>query len=403
MYLDLKSKLEMYKTAQKAKPEPLKGNGQDIHDLMNGTVCSNDDGEYFLIENRYPALYIHGGYNLGEALNINLSSLKRVCSGLGDDSKLEDFLFLDTETTGLSSGAGTVAFLIGAGYFKDDTFILRQYFMRDYNEEPAVLRDLNSLMEGRKGFVTFNGKSFDWNILQTRFTFNRIRPVIKQPVHIDLLFPARRIWKEKLLSCRLISLEENILGETRVDDIPGAMIPGIYFKYLDDRNAEVVKKIIKHNELDILSMISLLVKITSIIESPLSESDGEYELLGVGKIFESSGESGTVMDCYETCLKAGSKVVKEVASRRLINVYKRNKNYGKVIEHCENILAESKGPNISVMIEMAKHYEHRDKNIQRAIEIVEEAINLSSRMGFRNNIYYPELKKRLERLKRKAK
>jgi uncharacterized protein YprB with RNaseH-like and TPR domain len=109
------------------------------------------------------------------------------------------------------------------------------------------------------------------------------------------------IWKLKLESCRLSSIEENVLGEGRTDDVPGAMIPGIYFKYLDDRNATDIKKVMKHNELDILSMVSLLVRLSSMLKSPMSETDGGFELLGMGRLFEACGRTADMLECLEAC------------------------------------------------------------------------------------------------------
>lgn len=402
MYQDLKSKLALYKNNQANKPVQPGNTGCDIHDILEGAVCSNDDGSCFVIENYYPLTYLHGGYSLGDALGISMLSLKRVFSELTHDINIHNVLFLDTETTGLSGGTGTVAFLVGTGFFKNDAFVLRQYFMRDYNEEPALLRALNELLASYKGLVTFNGKAFDWNLLQARFTFNRFRPSLKNPVHIDLLFPSRRIWKLKLESCRLASLEENILGEHRIDDIPGAMIPGIYFKYLDDRDAAEIKTVIKHNELDILSMVSLMTRISCILENPIAETDGGHELFGAGRIFENSGEYDVVVGCFEACMKSGSFQVKEAAAKRLSDIYKRSRNYGKAVKHWESMLSNSGTSSIFSMIELAKYYEHKEKNLFKALELVEKAIQISSKLGYRNNIYYPELKKRLDRLRKKA-
>lgn len=402
MYEDLRSKLNMYKSSGTVQHNKRPDSGRDVRDILSGTECCNDNGCCFVTEKRYPLSYIHGGYRLRDALDVKISGLKRIYNELDHGMSITDFLFLDTETTGLSGGTGTVAFLVGAGFFEDEFFVLRQYFIRDYNEEPAMLSALNGLLSNRKGLVTFNGKAFDWNLLQTRFTFNRIKPALKQPIHIDLLFPSRRIWKLKLESCRLVSLEENILGEYRVNDIPGAMIPAVYFKYLEDRDASEIKRVIEHNGSDIVSMVSLLIKISSIIENPESETDGNFELLGVGKIFETSGDNQVMINCYEACLQSGDTMVKEIASRRLVGAYKRSKNYTRVLEHCENMLSASGGLNLPVMIEMAKHYEHREKDIEKAMEIVETAIRQAMQLGLRNNIHFLELKKRLERLKRKA-
>jgi uncharacterized protein YprB with RNaseH-like and TPR domain len=402
MYWDLKSKLDMYRNGSVKQADSSAREECDINNVLNGSVCSNEDGHYYYIENRYPLNYLYGGYPLAKALQIECRSIGRICGQPGIQLNTADFLFLDTETTGLSGGAGTVAFLIGTGCFEDNAFVLRQYFMRDYDEEAASLRALNQLLSKHKGLVTFNGKAFDWNILQGRYIFNRIKPGMSDPTHMDLLYPSRRIWRLKLESCRLVSLEENILGEYRVDDIPGALIPSVYFKYLEDRNAEDIKRIIRHNELDILSMVSLLIKISSMLENPLAEAECKQELLGLGRIFEKNGEYDNVMECFEECIKSDNFFVKDAACRKLSDMYKRSGNYEKAVEHWINMTNNSETVNIFPMVELAKYYEHKEKNIAKAIDIVEKAIQYSSRIGFCNNIHYDDLKKRLSRLQRKA-
>ncbi|MDP4092960.1 MAG: ribonuclease H-like domain-containing protein [Bacillota bacterium] len=399
--MDLKAKLDMYIKSEKPANTVQKRTGPDIHEIMDGTVLSNCDGSFFLLEDIYPDRYIHGGYPLGKVYEIKYNTLCKVFDGMEESFDIREFLFLDTETTGLSGGTGTVAFLVGVGFYKEDTFVLRQFLMRDYDEEPAMLRELNDLMKGYKYLVTFNGKAFDWNLLQTRFTFNRIKMNMKSPIHLDLLYPSRRIWKLKLESCRLTSLEENVLEEYRVDDIPGALIPGIYFKYLEDRNATEIKKVMTHNKLDIISMVSLLAKINSLLEKPFAESDGQHELLGVGRIFETGGRNSEVRECYESCMKSGNSLVSSLAYKRLVSICKRNRDYSKLAEYCEQMLSYGLTNRIPILIELAKYYEHRAKDMIRAIETVEAAISECTKIGLGSSLYRSELKIRHDRLKRK--
>jgi uncharacterized protein YprB with RNaseH-like and TPR domain len=399
-YGDLRSRLDMYMSGSNACKKHV-GKENSIESVLEGTVCSNEDGCFYLVENRYPLTYIHGGVALGESLDICTSSLGRICTGIGCDTGIGDFLFLDTETTGLSGGTGTLAFLIGAGRFERDSFVIRQYFMRDYDEEPAALRALNELLAAHKGLVTFNGKAFDWNILQSRFIYNRIALGLPEPIHVDLLFPSRMIWKAVLESCRLVSLEENILGEFRYDDIPGALIPSVYFKYLDDRDAADIKKVIRHNEIDILSMVSLLIKIAAMLKEPLGKSERVHELFGLGRIFEKNGEYDKVIDCFEECIKSAGPAVREAALRRLSDIYKKNRDYSRAAEHWEKMLEDPQRHSVFPLVELAKYYEHRKKDIPKAIDAVRKAMECSARLGLGNSCH-SSLKKRLNRLLRKA-
>jgi len=385
---------------------PSRYDKYEIHKIVDGYESASSGYSCFIVEKQFPLSYIYGGYPLGEALTINKDDLKRICpdisSNIYSEVALSDLLFLDTETTGLSGGTGTVAFLAGTGFFTGDAFVIRQYFMRDYDEEVALLEALSDLLASRKGIVTFNGKAFDWNLLQTRYIFNRLQIPLKDFIHIDLLFPSRRIWKFKLESCALSSLEENILGEYRVNDIPGSMIPSIYFKYLIDRDAREIKRVIKHNEQDILSMVSLLQKINELLQSPIENAEDGQELLGLSRIFEVCGENDNFIECMEKCVQSDNKKVREMALKKLTQLYKRKGEYDKAVEYWNQMIEQGDILNLYPMIELAKYYEHKEKNIAKALEITEKAFQISNMVGINNSIYKDDLKKRLNRLKVKA-
>lgn len=400
--MDLRSKLGLYKENSKEKTNTAEKSFDNLKNSIPGTVCTNEAGAFYCIEKRYPSEAVYGGFRLGAALELGGQDLLRLCPEYNAGTFAKDkLLFLDTETTGLSGGTGTVAFLIGLGFFEGGCFVIRQFFMRDYNEEHAMLLVLKRMLSEYDTLVTFNGKSFDWNLLQSRFVSNRIRPA-SAPAHLDLLFPSRRIWGLKLESCRLSSLEENILGETRTDDIPGFMIPAVYFKYLEDGCADGIAKVVKHNALDILSMVSLLVKISSLLENPFIESLCEQELFGIGKIFEKSGEHESVIDCLEYCARSDNFTMKAAAIKRLSGIYKRSGNYAKALEHWGNMLDASDGKNLFPLVEMAMYYEHKEKNIDKAYEIIEKALELYLKAGFGDDTAFADLRKRHNRLKRKS-
>lgn len=372
---------------------------------LPGEVISNEDGSIFMMGNRYPLSYLYGGCRLGDALNIRPDCLRSLNgTGVTMESAVpcaSKLLFLDIETTGLSGGTGTVAFLVGAGYFDGDSFVVRQYLMRDYDEEPAMLRELNCLFGSFDGLVTFNGRSFDWNILQGRFTFNRIKPALYDPVNLDLLFPARKVWGLKLESCSLSSLEENILGEGRIDDIPGVLIPQVYFRYLEDGCTDQLRRVVTHNELDILSMVALLVKMATMIENPQLHKPG-YELYGIGRILESETNSFTHVQCFEACTETDIYTVKAAAVKRLTVIYKKSGDYEKALKHWQKMAEISGGYCLEPLVEMAKYYEHKAKDIKKAIEIVDKAIQLAVQRGMTGSRAFGDLVKRQQRLKKKS-
>lgn len=401
--MDLRSKLGLYREGigRSVETQRLKS-GRDVDDMVRGRIQTNGYGSFYLIEKRMPLSLLHGGYELVAALDVSDDVITALggeqCEGL----QAGQLLYLDTETTGLSGGAGTVAFLIGAGFFEQGEFVIRQYFMRDYNEEAAMLAELQELFAAHKGFVTFNGKAFDINLLQSRFISNRFRPSFKDFPNVDLLYPSRRVWGLKLESCRLSSLEESILGQYRQDDIPGAQIPSVYFKYVEDRDASEIKRVISHNEMDILSMVSLLTKLSTMMRSPFSETDCGFELLGMGRLFEASGKTEDMLECLKACTNSKHFSVRMRAVRKLTGVYKRNGSYEQALEHWKAVEAENPGFESFHLIEMAKYYEHKAKDPEQALRIAEKALKNCLCAGLPDSRQLEELKKRCNRLKKKC-
>jgi hypothetical protein len=401
--MDIRSKLGLYRESIEKTPQPAKKTGEpDINVLVPGRVCKNEYGCCYVIENRYAPDHIHGGCEIGTALNIGSDVLAAVggqdCSGL----EARKLIYLDTETTGLSGGTGTVAFLVGVGFFEDDCYVLRQYFIRDYDEEPAMLAELSGLFSRAAGLVTFNGKAFDINLLQSRFISNRMRAPFSDIPNIDLLYPARRVWGQKLESCRLSSLEENVLGQVRHDDIQGALIPSVYFEYLEDRDASEIVRVIKHNGLDILSMVSLLVRLQAMLQDPLSKTDGGLELLGMGRIFEATGKTDIMVECLEACTDSQRFDIRIQAVKRLTRIYKRAGRYDRAMEHWKAVESENPEFELFHLIEMAKYFEHKEKDPEKALQIVEKALQICLRPGLSADRSLEELKKRRDRLMRKS-
>lgn len=399
----IRKKLDMYMGIDHGNEDMSLGSRSESHLFSEGDIQLNDQGSCLVIEHKYHISYLHGGYPLGKALAHDPYFLGLLSKESNAHRKISDFMFLDIETTGLSRGAGTVAFLIGTGFFKDEYFVLRQYFMRDFDDEPAVLYFLNTLLSDHKGLVTFNGKSFDWNILFNRYTYNRMKPLMNDPIHIDLLYPSRRLWRSKLESCRLSSLEENILGEFRVNDIAGELIPSAYFEFLDNRCFDTMGKVIEHNRNDVLSMVSLLNRICSIMRDPLNESDCEYELLGVGSILKTNDEQSKVLECFEVCADSDNRQVNERALKIITKIYKRCNDYEKAVKHWNEHLHSKYSTNCRIysMVELAKFYEHKKKDFSKALSLTENAISSILSSPYRNIDHYNSLKKRRDRLQRK--
>src|SRR5207249_3171749 len=194
------------------------------HEVLGGEVVETGAGPLVVVRREYPLTHVHGREPLAPAFTAPLellSTVARAAAPAGDSRRL---LFLDTETTGLAGGTGTYAFLVGVGRLDGDRFVVVQYFMRDFDEEPALLAALVPLLEQAAGVVTFNGSGFDLPLLETRFVLARRRWPTLLP-HLDLLPPARRVFTLRCADCRLTTLEREVIGLERENDVPGALIP----------------------------------------------------------------------------------------------------------------------------------------------------------------------------------
>ena len=286
---------------------------------------------------------------------------------------IEKCLFIDTETTGLSGGAGTVAFLVGVGYISRGFMTVEQFFMKDYSDEPEMLYRLKALMEKFDCAVSFNGKSFDMPLLRSRFTMNRMKDY-PDLFDLDLLTPARRAWKLRLESCRLCNLEERVLGMQRDGDIPGSEVPQRYFDFLKTGDMSLVDDIIKHNYQDIVSLGLLMDKLLCVYTSP--EKQGYVQdLFSLGKALEKQGEHAKARELYRlsavprralslSALREGG--IAGQANARLFRLCLRAGDTDGAIATLEQMLSRSQ-MGVMPHVELAKIYEHRKKDLRRAL------------------------------------
>ena len=243
-----------------------------LEELVDGMRVENERGEFFRVDSSVHLEQRHGDVPLSRMHAIAPDTI----AVLTGEPQLECFdlrraVFLDTETTGLAGGAGTAAFLIGLGWVEGERFRVRQYFMRDYHEEAALLHGLAEELRGFERVVTFNGKMFDLPLLDARFRLNRGRFPLGDAPHLDLLHPARRLWKARLESCRLQSLEAALLGLRRSGDIPGEEIPQVYFDWVRRRDARALARVFEHNRQDIVSLAALAVLACQWVEEARAE------------------------------------------------------------------------------------------------------------------------------------
>lgn len=307
-------------------------------------------------------------------IRVNRSSISaQTLAYLGieatEEIALKDFLFIDTETTGLRGGAGTVAFLIGAGFFADEQFIVKQFLIRDYHQEPDMLHQVLEMFHQARCLVSYNGASFDMPLLQSRATINRMQALYDVPLHLDLIHAARRVFKLRIRQCSLSAIEEQVFGEARKDDLPGTEIPARYFEFLKTRDERLMDDVLMHNHLDILSLAKLLLYTTQIHENPL-ETIHHEDLFSIGKVFEKHGHVGKAEACFRACTNSD---VKTLAGVRLADMYKQHRRNMAAADAYEALI-KNKTVSTHVFTALAKIYEHRLKAPDRALAIVKQGM-----------------------------
>lgn len=306
----------------------------------------------------------------------------------------DQICFLDTETTGLSHGAGTVAFLVGLGCFEKDAFVVRQYLMRDYDEEIFLLSHTADHMAKSRMVCTFNGATFDLPLLETRFTMQRMRSAYPEKPHVDLLPASRRVWKLRLKRCNLASLEAAVLGLERVDDLPGALVPERYFSYLKTKDFSLLEDILDHNAQDIISLAHILNRLLSLHETPL-EAKMPEDIFSLGKVYEKRGRHERARMCYRA---ADCGAVSALARARMADSFRREGNFEEAAKIYDRMIASHQG-GAAPLIAMAKICEHRKRDIPLAIEYTRKAIVLSADLP---DADLAPLQKRYQRLLFKA-
>jgi hypothetical protein len=315
---------------------------------------------------------------------------------------LESALFLDLETTGLAGGTGTLPFLVGMGYYRDGKFKVAQYFLGEMADEDAMIRDLSGFIREMdfKSVVTYNGKAFDLPLLETRFAMHRERFPLAGLPHLDFLFAARQLWKHKYESCRLFHLAKEIVRAERDEDIPGAEIPMRYFQYIRTGDESLIEPILYHNQEDILSLLGVVIAGALLLRRGQRPEAGEemdpLDLVGVGRLYESAGDTERSAELFERALKRNlSGELSVRVHKKLSAHFKKNRNWEKAVVLWKDL---SRQDQLDAFRELAMYYEHREKKYEEALRAAEEGLAMS--MGL-SGAHEQDFRKRLERIQGK--
>jgi len=301
--------------------------------------------------------------------------LQRIASGpmdvLGDAGQ---WLFLDTETTGLAGGSGTYAFLVGLAWWEEARFVVEQHFMRDHGEEPSLLLEVLERLAQRRILVTFNGKSFDWPLLQTRYQMTRVGSAPAPLAHLDLLHPARRLWRLDLESVALAKLEKHILRLDRGEDIPSATIPQRYFDFLRGGPPDPIAEVFRHNQMDLCGLASLALHMIRVLSDPEQNGASAGELLGISRLLQNRGERHLAGRIYSKALEGElPSGARRAAQKELAFLAKRELNFDLSNALWENLLDDT-AEGLQAYEQLAIYYEHRAGLPQKAAMISRQAI-----------------------------
>jgi uncharacterized protein YprB with RNaseH-like and TPR domain len=400
---DLERQLQYLRRLEDSpKKLPAQRAPRGIEEYVDGRVETNDFGDFFLAQQTLPFGRPYGGYRIGDFTTADISSLSVLFNEIPipEPSQL---VYLDTETTGLAGGTGTCAFLIGIAAAQSSQFVVRQFFLRDYPEEKATLAALAEVLEGYRGVVTFNGKTFDIPLLETRYALARLKSPFNRMIHLDLLHPARRLWKLRLLSCELTHLEREVLGIGREGDVAGSEIPGIYFDYLRTGNAQRLQPVFYHNALDVVTLAALAAEMAGTVNAAGGErAIDSLDLFSLSKVFDRARATEKSVAACKQALTAGlPESIETRALWQLASQHKRSRQHQHAVELWKSLVGREDAYAAKALEELAIHYEHRERNVGTAMEFTMAAIaRLREVPAFASPL--KRLNHRLERLRQKS-
>ncbi len=368
-------------------PHPRAGEGE-LRRLPAG--CSEESTPFGPVVVRRESLPDDGDQDV-EALSN--------CLGLAAGD-LRRPLYLDTETTGLSGGTGTVAFLVGLAWREANGLTLAQYFLRDFNQENALLWAAGQCVNQAGVLVSYNGRCFDWPLLQTRLVMRRAE--WSSPPHFDLLTLARRIFRPRLPDCALQTIEQAVLDLHRADDLPGSLIPSRYFAWLRDGDPHVLDPVFTHNRQDVLSMALLLARFEAVLRG--SDELHPLDRFGRARFLELRGFHDDAIREYRQLWqrrpKGAAAIMGGALGLRLASLLRRQGRW----EEARSVLEEcwrTQSYPYPVAIELAKLLEHQARDLNAARRIVGDALRLLAMAAVPNPQWRADLERRLQRLDRR--
>ena len=393
--------------------------GDRCADVLGGQWMESRDGAVLVIDRYYAPDCRHGRARIDDVVTTlargldGLHLLGRAWPGREPRSYTSQLCFFDLETTGLAGGAGTHAFLVGCAVIEDGGIRVRQYLLPGFQHERAMLTMAGEWMAAQGTIVSFNGRTFDVPLIETRFLFHRLTCPVADMPHLDMLYPARRLWKQRPVvagpaldeeSCKLNVLERHLAGYHRVGDVPGFEIPSRYFRFIRTGDAHGLEAVLEHNRIDLVSLALVTARAVALIGDGPAATEHPREALGLGRLYERAGAADNAEASYAHAAAMAARIgrepdVRAEALRRLALSRRRTGRMAEAAIAWEELLTVRGCPAMyrrEAREALAIHHEHRSRDLQAARLFVLDVLAENAGARVREAAEY-----RLQRLDRK--
>jgi uncharacterized protein YprB with RNaseH-like and TPR domain len=376
--------------------------GRTVQDVLGGDWCGRDGLSCFVVERRQRPESTWGRDQLATIAARLAEASAEASLVMGGAPARLPFVFFDLETTGLSGGAGTCVFLVGCGAFDDEGgFVTRQFMLLRPADERLLLQMVGAELALAGALVTFNGKSFDAPLIETRYLFHRLEWLAGNLPHLDVLHPARRFWSDGGgdTPCSLQALESLVLGVRRGTDVPGSEIPARYFQFIRTGDARPLAAVLEHNRLDLMSLAALTTRLLDLVRSGPAAVHHAREALALGRVYARGGLDGRALESYQlACMETSTASIRLQALKSLALLCRRCRRYEDAAAYWCQLLEVPACPSHlarEATEALAVHHEHRVRDLPAA-----RAFALRS-FDTRNPTWNHAVQHRLARIERK--
>lgn len=402
-----------------AAPGRRRLDGPLAADVLAGEWIECDQGAVLVVDRYYAADRWHGREPIGAIVDTiergldALAVLGRAWPGRDPRPYTSSLCFFDLETTGLAGGAGTQAFLVGCAVVEDGGIRVRQFLLPGFEHERALLTMVAEWSVAQGTLVTFNGRTFDLPLIETRYLLHRLGFPLGEMPHLDMLHPARRLWKQRPTiagpaldeeSCKLSVLERHLAGYHRIGDVPGFEVPSRYFRFVRDGDARPLEAVLEHNRIDLISLALVTARAMTLIHDGPGAAAHPREALGLGRVYEQSGAAENAEACFAHAAALAARVgresdVRAESLRRLALCRRRAGRMAEAAETWQQLVLVPGCPSTlrrEAREALAIHHEHRSRDLHMARTLVLDGLAEGTGSRWQERAQY-----RLQRLERK--